>query len=149
MFKNKYPQIQSYKIRVTGDASGRSGTADNKLNVNYYTTIKKELKLYDNQIDPFVRKANLAHGLSGLIINTFLTEVPIFFVGDALILLDEMERAESDEKQTLNTWKRDTAKSGGGHAVDSARYLITDLWINSNEKLWREKITQISRSFIK
>ena len=149
MFKNKYPQIQSYKIRVTGDASGRNGTADNKLNVNYYTTIKKELRLYDNQIDPFVRKANLSHGLSGFMVNTFLTEVPIYFVGDALILLDEMERAEADEKQTLNTWKRDTAKSGGGHAVDSARYLITDLWINSNEKLWREKITQISRSFIR
>jgi hypothetical protein len=53
MFKNKYPQIQSYKIRVTGDASGRNGTADNKLNVNYYTTIKKGIKAIRQSNRPF------------------------------------------------------------------------------------------------
>ena len=147
LFKNKYPQIEPYRMRVTGDASGRNGSSDKAINVNFYTTIKKELKVVDANLDKYVRSANLPHTLSGDIINHFFINVPIYFTYNCLILVDEIEMAEIDEKGTLNAWKNDTQKSGGGHMVDAFRYLITDLWVNTSPKEWRTKIDQLKLQY--
>lgn len=147
LFKNKYPQIESYRIRVTGDASGRNGSSDKAINVNFYTTIKKILQIPDANVDRYVRKANLPHALSGDIINHFFANIPIYFTYNCLMLVDEIEMAESDIDGTLNTWKKDTLKSGGGHMVDAIRYLITDLWINANPKEGRIKIDQLKLQY--
>jgi len=40
-----------------------------------------------------------------------------------------MESAQADEKNTLNTWK----KEAGGHGVDAVRYLFTDLWFKAKD----------------
>ena len=147
LFKNKYPQIEPYRMRVTGDASGRNGSSDKAINVNFYTTIKKELKVVDANLDKYVRSANLPHTLSGDIINHFFINVPIYFTYNCLILVDEIEMAEIDDKGTLNAWKNDTQKSGGGHMVDAFRYLITDLWVNTSPKEWRTKIDQLKLQY--
>lgn len=147
LFKNKYPQIEPYRIRVTGDASGRNGSSDRAINVNFYSTIKKELNVVDANVDKYVRSANLPHALSGDIINHLFVNIPVYFTYNCLMLVDEIEMAEIDDNGTLNSWKKDTMKSGGGHMVDAVRYLITDLWVNTPPKEWRAKINQLKLQY--
>lgn len=135
-FVKKYPQILPSRLRITGDASGKAGSADRKVNQNYYTDISKNLRVSMSQIDPYIRGANLPHQVSGDMINAFFADVPIFFHEGAEQLFEEMEKAECDTDGTLNEWK----KKSGGHAVDSVRYLITDLWIRGTVKDWRGKL---------
>lgn len=126
--KEKYLDSGYYlrsRIRITGDASGRSGSADRQVKQNYYYTIQKELQLLPQQF--YVRGANLPHTVSGEIIN----EVFVNMRNNALILHNQdllerdIETSFPDAKQSLNEAK---AKFGL-HVLDAWRYLM-DFWFN-------------------
>lgn len=54
-------------MRVTGDSSGRSGSADRQEARTFYYTIANNLRLNEGQIN--VRKSNLTHVFSGKMCN--------------------------------------------------------------------------------
>lgn len=143
LFKQKYPTILPYRLRITGDASGRAGSADKTVNVNFYTEIKQSLGVFESQVSPYVRDANLPHKLSGEIINEMFRSLPIYFVGNTEILVNEVQSAEADVNGTLNEWK----KKAGGHSVDALRYLFTDLWINTKPSDWRNKLNILKNEY--
>ena len=108
------------RLRITGDASGRSGGADYVLNASFYTTIQKRLKISTGQI--FIRSSNATHLFSGEVINYFLRYCD--FLHNNQFLDSEIRVAYADDKGTLNKAKEEH----GLHAVDAFRYLI-DFWV--------------------
>jgi PBSX family phage terminase large subunit len=122
----------NYKLRITGDASGQSSNADRQKNQNYYTTIQRILKVHLKS-QASIRSTNLPHEISGDICNhalrTLQSRILFHTNGSVYHLFQEMESAQSDEKNTLNTWK----KEAGGHGVDAVRYLFTDLWFKAKD----------------
>lgn len=119
--------IPRYRIRITGDASGKSGSADRQKAQSYYYTIKQELGLNDNQF--YIRNTNLQHIVSGEVINTILNDIKedCFLIYDIPELDKDIQSSFPDAKQTLNEAK---AKFGL-HVLDAWRYLI-DLWFGIN-----------------
>jgi len=122
----------NYKLRITGDASGQSSNADRQKNQNYYTTIQRILKVHLKS-QASIRSTNLPHEISGNICNhalrTLQSRILFHTNGSVYHLFQEMESAQADEKNTLNTWK----KEAGGHGVDAVRYLFTDLWFKAKD----------------
>lgn len=122
----------NYKLRITGDASGQSSNADRQKNQNYYTTIQRILKVHLKS-QASIRNMNLPHEISGDICNhalrTLQSRILFHTNGSVYHLFQEMESAQADEKNTLNTWK----KEAGGHGVDAVRYLFTDLWFKAKD----------------
>lgn len=108
------------RLRITGDASGRSGGADYVLNASFYTTIQKRLKISTGQI--FIRSSNATHLFSGEVINYFLRYCD--FLHNNQFLDSEIRVAYADDKGTLNKAKEEH----GLHALDAFRYLI-DFWV--------------------
>lgn len=108
------------KIRITGDASGKYGTADNVINRSFYTTIKRELSLYDSQV--ILRSMNTPHQFSGEVINYFLRYCDFYHNNNQLD--NDITIAFNDGKDTLNEAK----KKHGLHILDAWRYLI-DYWV--------------------
>ena len=127
LIKMKYidsGMFSSYQLRITGDASGKNGSADRKSSDNYYSTIQTNLGVNKQQI--LVRKANLIHQTSGKIINRLLRDLPNGFitVNKLKELQDDILLAYSDSDGTLNKAK----KEYGLHIVDAFRYLIDVLY---------------------
>lgn len=116
----------NYQIRVTGDASGKAGSADRKEHDSFYATIIKELKLHQQQV--VIRKQNLPHSISGRICNTILrlNAIAIYNLPE---LLSDIQVAYADSDGGLNAAK----KEYGLHIVDAFRYLL-DLWFVFPEK---------------
>lgn len=127
--------IKPYYIQVTGDASGRSGSADRQNNNTFYTTICKELGLNPNQV--CVRLANISHVMSGEICNTFL-RVGNIKMYDCAELVSDLNRAYTDKDGTLNEAK----KEHGLHLVDAFRYLI-DLYASYTPNGFYNQIDKI------
>jgi hypothetical protein len=109
--------VKPYYIQVTGDASGRSGSADRQDNYTFYTTIAKSLGI--NPIQIVTRKMNTTHVFSGRICNEVLRSVNIKFWNVPELTAD-INRAYSDNEGSLNEAK----KKHGLHLVDAFRYLI-------------------------
>ena len=112
-----------YRIRVTGDASGRNGSADKEINNTFYNTIREILKIPEQNF--YVRKSNLQHITSGEVCNAVLVNIPKnhFTIFDIPELDTDINSAYFDDKQTLDEAK----KKHGLHIVDAFRYLI-DFW---------------------
>ncbi len=139
--------VKPFYIQVTGDASGRSGSADRMDNNTFYTTICKELGLNPSQIN--VRNANISHVMSGDICNSFLRQVNIRMF-DCAQLVSDINRAYTDNEGTLNEAK----KKHGLHLVDAFRYLI-DLYSShtpngfyTDIKLIQKNISQYAKTNI-
>ncbi len=141
LFKRKYidsGMIAPYRIRVTGDASGRQGSADRMASYNFYTTIQRCLTINSSQL--YVRSANLPHTTSQDVCNYPLYRLPILFYPSTDILQNEIVQAYADDKGTLDKAKKDM----GLHAVDAWRYLM-DFWFNRNNN-YRAYVDGIERA---
>lgn len=121
MFRVKYllsGLVTTPYIIVTGDASGRSKSADNVANKNFYSKIKQKLYLSDSQVK--VRKSNTTHLLSREICNAFMYNCDFTVYKSASLLIDDFNMAYTDINGTLN----DAKKKNGLHIVDAFRYMI-------------------------
>ena len=121
MFRVKYllsGLVTTPYIIVTGDASGRSKSADNVANKNFYSKIKQKLYLSDSQVK--VRKSNTTHLLSREICNAFMYNCDFTVYKSASLLVDDFNMAYTDINGTLN----DAKKKNGLHIVDAFRYMI-------------------------
>ena len=121
MFRVKYllsGVVTTPYIIVTGDASGRSKSADNVANKNFYSKIKQKLYLSDSQVK--VRKSNTTHLLSREICNAFMYNCDFTVYKSASLLVDDFNMAYTDINGTLN----DAKKKNGLHIVDAFRYMI-------------------------
>lgn len=108
-------------IIVTGDASGRQGSADRVAQKDFYDTIVRELEISVGQVK--VPKANPTHIFSRELCNYVLNRMP----KDALVvsehcptLITEIQSSYPDDNGTLNEAK----KKLGLHGVDAWRYLL-------------------------
>lgn len=123
-----------YLLRITGDASGKSGSADRIVNSSFYDTICRELKVFPKQV--IIRKANIPHVFSQEIINHFFRNVNIELCNvDALI--DDINCAYM-ENESLDKAK----KEYGLHLFDCFRYLI-DLWACYHNAAWLKRGEEI------
>ena len=121
LFRVKYLSsglVTTPYIIVTGDASGKSKSADNVANKNFYTKIKQKLYLSDSQVR--VRKSNTSHLLSREICNSFMYNCDFSIYKSASLLVDDFNMAYTDDKGTLN----DAKNKNGLHIVDAFRYMI-------------------------
>ena len=121
LFRVKYLSsglVTTPYIIVTGDASGRSKSADNVANKNFYSKIKQKLYLSDSQVK--VRKSNTTHLLSREICNAFMYNCDFTVYKSASLLIDDFNMAYTDINGTLN----DAKKKNGLHIVDAFRYMI-------------------------
>lgn len=108
-----------YFITVTGDASGRAGSADRVAKRDFYDTIARELKISMGQVR--VPKANPPHTFSRELINHVLINLKdglLFFTPECSKLCAEIQTAYPDSDGTLNKAK----KEQGLHALDAWRY---------------------------
>jgi len=129
------------RIRVTGDASGRAGSADRQEAQTYYNTIKNVLLINDGNL--YIRKANLTHIASGEMINTALYKLT-YRIHGCEMLISDIKKAYPDGESSLNE-----AKSKFGlHILDAWRYLndlyfaYSGYWIK-NPKEIMDKIEAI------
>lgn len=128
--------VQPYRLRITGDASGKSGSADKIKSINFYSTISKSLKIRESQI--FIRKINLQHQVSSSICNYVFRVIRenhfnIHYLSE---LINDINLSFKDDKGTLNEAK---AKNGL-HYVDAMRYLI-DFWYSNKFDTNVDRIT--------
>ena len=138
-FKAKYLDtglITRAYIVVTGDASGRSKSADNVANKNFYSKIKMLLGIGDSQVK--VRKANVTHELSREICNSMIYACDFMIYKSAYLLVHDMNNAYVDDRGTLNKAKDEH----GLHITDALRYLI-DCMLNFDK--WQDYIRHLSR----
>jgi phage terminase large subunit len=108
-----------YFITVTGDASGRAGSADRLAKRDFYDTIARELKISKGQMK--VPPANPPHTFSRELINHVLINLKdglLFFTPECSKLCAEIQAAYPDGDGTLNKAK----KEQGLHALDAWRY---------------------------
>lgn len=131
IFEKKYiftNIINRYKLTITGDASGKSGSADMKANSNFYTAILEYLKCNKNQIK--VRSRNITHKESQEQCNRFLNKRVLLIFQSAEALTRDIEDAY------VTDGKLDDAKKKYGlHIVDAFRYWI-DCIMHHNR--WQE-----------
>lgn len=135
--------INAYRIQVTGDASGRSGSADREKSMTFYSTIAKELKIHEQQIH--IRNSNITHILSSEIINSalFLLQKNTLLFHDVPDLENEIIQSFADEAKSLNEAK----KKYGLHILDSWRYLM-DFWFANNNNNWSNSISEITNRIV-
>lgn len=110
-------KIKPYLVRVTGDSSGRSGSADRQEARTFYYTIANNLRLNEGQIN--VRKSNLTHVFSGKMCNNAIGKGLVRF-WNVNALTTDIGRAFADSNGGLDEAK----KKYGLHCVDAFRYLI-------------------------
>lgn len=131
VFENKYIAtniVNRYMVMVTGDASGKSGTADVKANHNFYTSIRTYLGLNKNQIS--VRGANMTHKESREQCNIFMYKKKLLIFQSAAALVRDIEQA-----YYINDSLNDAKKEYGLHIVDALRYWIDCIM---QHKRWQE-----------
>lgn len=138
--KKKYGNIPSYRYTITGDASGKSGSADRQKAQTFYFTIMKYLNLKENQI--LVRGANPTHVYSGEMINNVLSKLPkgVFNIYNIPELEKDILAAFPDKDKALNE-----AKSKFGlHILDAWRYLM-DYWFGFSNNQWCKNTVETER----
>lgn len=139
-FNEKYIHsgiITTPYIVVTGDASGRSRTADNVANKNFYTKIKTLLKLGDSQLR--LRNANTTHKLSSEICNSLLYHGDVKIYQSAQLLINDINIAYLDSSNSLNKAK----KEHGLHITDTFRYFC-DAVLHHNK--WTDWLRYYSKN---
>ena len=142
LIKQKYIDsglFSSIQLRVTGDASGKSGSADRVDNYSFYSTIQKELKLTASQI--YIRKTNSSHVFSGELSNKVYRELKKgqFNICNQMIE-DDILLAFPDKDRTLNEAK----KQFGLHILDAVRYL-DDFWFCYRNGIFTSDMRVISQ----
>lgn len=130
VIKEKYVDtglVPAYKIRVTGDASGRNGSADRVEAVTFYTTIMRCLGIKEQQLT--LRRINTPHVFSGEVINSALYNIPHghLLLHDVPELEKDIKLAYPDKDKSLNEVKN----KRGLHVLDAWRYLM-DMWFANN-----------------
>lgn len=122
IIKEKYYHIPKNLYRVTGDASGKAGSADRANAASFYTSIQQELAIAKGQIQ--VRSRNLPHPANREQINHILHNIEeIHVYSSANRLHTEIMASYPDDDGTLNKAK----DKHGLHTVDAWRYLM-DFW---------------------
>lgn len=122
LFKRKYldnGKVLRSRIMVTGDATGRRGSADYIGNMGNYTKIMNYLQL-DDRMNFSVLKANMKHTTSRDLCNDFINNCVYLIHESAKRLADEMKLAYADDKGTLNKAKDEL----GLHILDAFRYQV-------------------------
>lgn len=140
-FKMKYIDsgwVHPTYLTITGDASDNHGAADRKANDTFYTTIRRVLGVYKHQTK--VRKANQAHSVSRQKCNKMLNDIPCRFYRGAKLLVNDLEIAYVDEKNTMNEAKKEL----GLHFADGFRY-GADCMLNFDN--WEETISYYKQNF--
>lgn len=123
-------------IIVTGDASGRSKSADNVANKNFYTKIRSILNISESQVK--TRKANTTHELSREICNSMIYACDFSIYKSAHLVVNDMNIAYIDSSNSLNKAK----KEHGLHITDALRYWI-DCVLNFDK--WQDYIRYYSK----
>jgi PBSX family phage terminase large subunit len=140
IIKEKYidsGKVIRQRIRVTGDASGRSGSADKIGSFTYYHTIITMLGVDRGQL--FVRSVNHPHIFSAEFINEALGKLK-----ESIILYDvpeldaDIKKAYPDEKRGLEEAK----KKFGLHILDAWRYLM-DFWFCHHSNRFTSNIQDV------
>jgi hypothetical protein len=115
-------RVPRHLFRITGDATGKSGSADRANSISFYSTIQQELQLQSGQIK--VRTKNLPHPANRTQINHVLHHISSVWVySTANRLHTEIGSSWPDDDGTLNKAK----DKHGLHTVDAWRYLM-DFW---------------------
>jgi PBSX family phage terminase large subunit len=127
----------SYLLRITGDASGKSGSADRADSKTFYSTIKEVLVVSDRQIT--TRRANTTHNVSQEITNYFFDKVNVV-IHSCHLLTDDLYSSYMDENISLNKAK----KEHDLHVLDAFRYLI-DMWASYNKNSYLSDISVIKK----
>ena len=123
----EYPHHYRTKmIRITGDASGTQRSPDRPSNINRYSDILSYLQTGHGSVK--IEKANISHKASRDLCNDLLNQIQkggyLFYGGRGCeVLINEIESAFPDEKESLNKAKKDL----GLHGLDAWRYL-NQLW---------------------
>jgi len=135
--------ISAYRIRVTGDASGKHGSADRQEAQTFYHTIMRSLKLNEGQFE--IRNANIAHVMSGDMINEALYKIPQGHLNliDVPELEKDIRKAYPDKDKSLN----DAKKKFGLHILDAWRYLM-DMWFGYVNGYYVDNIEEIQNNII-
>jgi hypothetical protein len=103
---------------VTGDSTGMSGHANQRENVNFYTTIINELGLRKDQIK--VPKMNPHHSNSYGLCNSILQHHDNILIDESCIhLIEDLETVKVYDDLKIN--KKDGTK---GHLLDCWRYQL-------------------------
>ena len=124
IFNNRYIKTgicQKQNIIVTGDASGKAGSADRVANKSFYSTIAIELRLQASQIK--LPNMNPPHKFSFEMINYCFARLDSSLLSiyyELTLLLNEIDASYPDDDTTLNKAKKEL----GLHAVDAFRYLM-------------------------
>ena len=109
----KYP----FHYIATGDATGANRHGTSKGNLSYWSIIKKELNLKDQQIK--VRSRNLEHTASQIICNSVLEHRNVLINSTCKELIDDITFAATDENgKLIKTPER------GLHFADGFRYIL-------------------------
>jgi len=136
--------VVPYRIRVTGDASGRQGSADSEVSKTFYYTIRQILKIPEQNF--YVRKSNLQHTTSAEVCNSVLynLEYPFFRIYNLPELRTDIGMAFFDAKGTLDEAK----KKHGLHIVDAFRYLI-DFWFACDNGRFYKRFEDINKNIMR
>ena len=149
IFNTKYIKTglcQRQNIVVTGDASGKNGSADRIANTSFYSTIKTSFQIMDGQIK--LPNVNPPHKFSFEMINYVLSRLDnkcISIYYELTLLLNEIEASYPDDDTTLNKAKKEL----GLHAVDAFRYLIHYVYQYDKYKSIVEAITRKMKATLK
>ena len=113
--RSAYP---SAVMMVTGDASGQARSALTVGNINYYSVIKQELKLWDGHMK--VPTVNPAISDSQVLTNSILQHHPIYFDPSMVYTIDDMVYVEVDEHGNIDKAKN----KHRSHLLDTVRYTL-------------------------
>lgn len=105
-------------FRVTGDASGAARTAITKGPINYYTIIKSELRLANQQFN--VPLANPGIKNTRALLNALLMKTDFLIDNTCRFLIDDLYYVEVNEHGEVDKIKAE--KEGMNHLLDCLRY---------------------------
>lgn len=105
-------------FRITGDPSGRAGSAMVQGNVNYYKIICRELRISEQSLK--VMLAHLSHKNSRALFNYVLSQLDVQIDASCRYLIEDLLYVEVDEDGKIEKSK-DKHRS---HLLDCFRYMI-------------------------
>lgn len=141
LFKMKYIDtglVHPAFLTITGDASGKAGSADRKASDNFYSTIRKILGTTKGQ--QRLRGANQPHPVSRQKCNAMLRDIRCVFYRNAKLVFNDLQLAYVDDKNTMNEAKKEL----GLHFGDGFRY-GADCMLNFDE--WEKTISYFKHNF--
>lgn len=109
--------LDDYFIRVTGDASGKNGSAMVNHNTNYYTIIQKKLKLPANRF--FIPGANPPIKNNRVLLNSLLARHPDLLIDESCqYFIEDLEFVEVNDNGDIDK----TRNVHRSHLLDCGRY---------------------------